>query len=74
MTSSMLLDRSQPPVIVVLAGNNTLGARAVAAARHLVARHCKIVVAEPSLDPSEVTYHPHITLNSQSLAFREHTR
>ena len=56
MTSSMLLDRSQPPVIVVLAGNNTIGARAVAAARHLIARHCKIIVAEPSLDSSEVSF------------------
>ena len=56
MTSSMLLDRSQPPVIVVLAGNNTIGARAVAAARHLVARHCKIIVAETSLDSSEVRF------------------
>ncbi|KAK4546280.1 hypothetical protein LTR36_001957 [Oleoguttula mirabilis] len=53
MTSSMLADRSQPPVIVILAGNDALGARAVAAARHLVARHCQIIVAEALFESSE---------------------
>ncbi|KAK4554315.1 enhancer of mRNA decapping [Recurvomyces mirabilis] len=46
MTSSMTLDRSQPPVIVILAGDHTLGARAIAAARHLLTRKCRIIVAE----------------------------
>ncbi|KAK1057624.1 enhancer of mRNA decapping [Friedmanniomyces endolithicus] len=36
----------QPPVIVILAGNHTLGARAVAAARHLVSRGTHIILAE----------------------------
>lgn len=53
MTSSMFADRSQPPVIVVLAGNDALGARAVAAARHLVARHCQIIVAEALFESTE---------------------
>lgn len=35
-----------PPVIVVLAGNHASGARACAAARHLVPRHSKIILAE----------------------------
>lgn len=37
---------SNPPVIVVLAGNHAAGARAVAAARHLAPRHSKIILAE----------------------------
>lgn len=37
---------SATPVIVVLAGNHTSGARAVAAARHLAPRHSKIILAE----------------------------
>ena len=37
---------SSPPVIVVLAGNHAAGARAVAAARHLMPRHSKIILAE----------------------------
>ncbi|KAK5117791.1 hypothetical protein LTR85_008766 [Meristemomyces frigidus] len=53
MTSSMMADRSQPPVVVVLAGNDALGARAVAAARHLVARHCQIIVAEALFESTE---------------------
>jgi enhancer of mRNA-decapping protein 3 len=37
---------SSPPVVVVLAGNHAAGARAVAAARHLMTRHSKIILAE----------------------------
>jgi enhancer of mRNA-decapping protein 3 len=53
MTSSMLVDRSQPPVIVILAGNHAVGARAVAAARHFVTRKCNIIVAEALYESSE---------------------
>lgn len=53
MTSSMLQDRTSIPVVVILAGNNALGARAVAAARHLVGRHCKIIVAEAQFESTE---------------------
>ncbi|KAK0267913.1 enhancer of mRNA decapping [Friedmanniomyces endolithicus] len=37
----------QPPVIVILAGSHPLGARAVAAARHLVSRGYRVLLAEP---------------------------
>lgn len=40
------IDPASPPVVVVLAGNHTAGARAVAAARHLTPRHSKIILAE----------------------------
>lgn len=54
MASSAMLDRSQPPVIVVLAGNHAVGARAVAAARHLVTRRCHIVLAEGLYESAEL--------------------
>jgi len=52
--SSSLLDRSEPPVIVVLAGNHAVGARAVAAARHLVTRKCHIILAEGLYESAEL--------------------
>ncbi|KAK3111686.1 enhancer of mRNA decapping [Teratosphaeriaceae sp. CCFEE 6253] len=53
MTSSMTFDRSQPPVVVILAGNHAVGARAVAAARHLSSRRCKVIVAEALYESRE---------------------
>ncbi|KAH9827465.1 enhancer of mRNA-decapping protein 3-like [Teratosphaeria destructans] len=53
MSSSMLLDRSQPPVIVILAGNHTTGARAIAASRHFVTRKSTVIVAEALYESSE---------------------
>lgn len=41
-----------PPVVVVLAGNHAAGARAVAAARHLVCRKTKIILAEAQYESS----------------------
>ncbi|TKA63345.1 hypothetical protein B0A55_10951 [Friedmanniomyces simplex] len=62
-SSSTTFDRSntphqqqqqqQIPVIVILAGNHVLGARAVAAARHLIARGSKVIVAEALYDARE---------------------
>ncbi|WPG99695.1 YjeF N-terminal domain-like protein [Acrodontium crateriforme] len=53
MTSSMLLDRTSLPVIVILAGNHTIGARAIAAARHLIGRRTKIILAEALFESTE---------------------
>ena len=53
MSSSMMLDRTSTPVIVIMAGNNALGARAVAAGRHLTSRHCKIIIAEQQYESTE---------------------
>ena len=42
-------DTSIPqPVVVILAGNHTTGARALAAVRHLLTRNTKIIIAEAS--------------------------
>lgn len=46
-------DRTATPVIVILAGNNDLGARAVAASRHLVTRNCALIVAEQQFENAE---------------------
>ena len=54
VTSSVHHDRAATPVIVILAGNNALGARAVAAGRHLVSRGCKIIIAEQQFESSEM--------------------
>ncbi|CZT19117.1 uncharacterized protein RCC_04963 [Ramularia collo-cygni] len=65
MTSSAVLEsNSSPPLgeqptIVVLAGNHAIGARALAAARHLLGRNIKIIVAE-SLFESTETQDAHI--------------
>ena len=48
-----MLDRTSTPVIVILAGNNALGARAVAAGRNFMSRHCKIIVAEQQYESTE---------------------
>jgi len=53
MTSSMLLHSAGTPVVVILAGNHSIGARAVAAARHLVCRKTKIIVAEAMHESTE---------------------
>ncbi|KAK3060755.1 enhancer of mRNA decapping, partial [Teratosphaeriaceae sp. CCFEE 6253] len=53
MTSTMTFDRSQPPVVIILAGNHAVGARAVAAARHLSSRRCKVIVAEALYESRE---------------------
>lgn len=47
------IDRSPPPVIVIIAGNHTIGARAVAAARHLVCRRTTIIVAEAQFESAD---------------------
>ncbi|KAK5119077.1 hypothetical protein LTR62_000288 [Meristemomyces frigidus] len=77
MTSSLVLERipilnptqSPPPVIVILAGNNSLGARAIAAARHLVSRGNKLIVAEAS--HAARPEHPDMTAQ-RSIAKRLH--
>ncbi|EMC98210.1 hypothetical protein BAUCODRAFT_121095 [Baudoinia panamericana UAMH 10762] len=46
VTSSMTLDRAQTPVVVILAGNHAVGARAVAAARHIANRKIRVIIAE----------------------------
>nr|POF21114.1 enhancer of mrna-decapping protein 3 [Quercus suber] len=46
MTSSMTLDRTSVPVVVILVGNHVTGARAAAAARHIVCRNAQIIIAE----------------------------
>jgi len=53
MTSSMLLHSAGPPVIVILAGNHSVGARAVAAVRHLVCRKTKVILAEALYESTE---------------------
>ncbi|KAK5167817.1 enhancer of mRNA decapping [Saxophila tyrrhenica] len=42
-----------PHTVVVIAGNHTTGARAVAAARHLLARNTHIILAEAQYESSE---------------------
>lgn len=46
VASSARPDQTAQPVVVVIAGNHALGARAVAAARHLICRRVKIIIAE----------------------------
>lgn len=45
-SSNIPSDRATQPVVVILAGNHFVGARAVAAARHLVCRQTKVIVVE----------------------------
>jgi enhancer of mRNA-decapping protein 3 len=52
-TSGLGIDRSSPPVIVIIAGNHAIGARALAAARHLVCRKTKIIIAEAAYEAPE---------------------
>lgn len=59
MTSSAVLESNTSPTfaeqltIVVLAGNHAIGARALAAARHLLGRNIKIIVAESLFESPE---------------------
>lgn len=59
MTSSAVLDSNTSPTlaeqltVVVLAGNHDVGARALAAARHLLGRNIKIIVAESMFESAE---------------------
>ncbi|KAF2719746.1 YjeF N-terminal domain-like protein [Polychaeton citri CBS 116435] len=39
--------------VVILAGNHTIGARAVAAARHLLPRNCNVIISEASYESSD---------------------
>ncbi|KAK0279979.1 enhancer of mRNA decapping [Friedmanniomyces endolithicus] len=48
----------QAPVVVILAGNHPLGARAVAAARHLVSRGTHIILAETPFSSREEPQDP----------------
>lgn len=60
MTGSMTLN--SPPessTIVILAGNHDIGARALAAARHLLGRNVKIIAVESTFE-SAATQHPHV--------------
>lgn len=54
MTSSMTLDRNSTPVVVIIAGNHPTGARAVAAARQLVCRNVKVIVAESAYESADM--------------------
>ena len=50
---------SETPVVVVLAGNHSLGARALAAARHLLGRNYKVIIAESMFENAD-TQDPHM--------------
>lgn len=52
-TTGLGNDRSSSPVIVIIAGNHSLGARAVAAARHLISRNTKVFIAEAQYESPE---------------------
>lgn len=54
------------PVVVILAGNHTTGARAIAAARHLYGRGLKILVCVPEYASPSV-WHPQLARQLQSL-------
>lgn len=55
MSSSLTLEqRNSAPVVVILAGNHAVGARAVAAARHLVCRKTKIIIAEARYESADI--------------------
>ena len=54
MTSGLGIDRAAPPILVIIAGNHTIGARALAAARHLVCRRTKIIIAEAQYESPEM--------------------
>lgn len=47
------IDHSPPPVVVIIAGNHALGARALAAARHLVTRKTQLMIAEAQYEAPE---------------------
>lgn len=47
------LDRSSPPVVVIIAGNHAVGARAIAAARQLVSRKTHIILAEAQYESAD---------------------
>lgn len=59
MTSSAVLESNssptsaEQPTVVVLAGNHSIGARALAAARHLLGRNVRIIIAESLFESSE---------------------
>ena len=55
MASSLTLVRGAgaAPVLVILAGNHAAGARAAAAARHLVCRRTKIIVVEAQYESAD---------------------
>lgn len=53
ISSSMTFDRTKVPVIVVLAGNHSTGARAVAAARHLACHKAQVIVSEAQYETAE---------------------
>ena len=53
VTSSLTMDRTTHPIVVILAGNHAIGARAAAAARHLISRKTKLIVAEAAYESPE---------------------
>ena len=46
--------QSSPPVVVIIAGNHTTGARGLASARHLVSRKTKVIIAEAQYESAEM--------------------
>lgn len=59
MTSSAVVESNssptlaEQPTVVVLAGNHDIGARAIAAARHLLGRNIKIIIAESMFESAD---------------------
>ena len=51
--TSFPTDPTAPPVVVIIAGNHAVGARAVAAARHLVSRKTHVILAEAQYESSD---------------------
>ncbi|QIW94646.1 hypothetical protein AMS68_000164 [Peltaster fructicola] len=54
LSASTTLGDASQPVIVILAGNHSTGARALAATRHLVSRKYKIIIAEGIFETAAV--------------------
>ncbi|KAM3422813.1 hypothetical protein BST61_g295 [Cercospora zeina] len=57
MTASIASNSSTESTVVILAGNHGIGARALAAARHLLGRNLKVIAVEAAFE-SAATEHP----------------
>lgn len=67
VTGSMTLHSpSESSTVVILAGNHDIGARALAAARHLLGRNVKIIAAESTFE-SAATQHPQVQAQRATL-------
>lgn len=73
VAASALAQQSGPPVIVVLAGNHAAGACAVAAARHLICRKTKIILAEAQYESSSI-HDEHVAKQTLVLKKMLHSR